>query len=106
MLADIVDIADHIVVPEPQDGPAIFFQTSRPQCISLGNTAIAMLRTVDLDDKPFLRASEVDDIARYRKLPTETKSHQPVCAKLVPEFQFGISHDATHRFRIGAMSRR
>ena len=51
MLADIVDVADDLVVPEAQNGPAILFQTPCP-CFIAGD-GFRMLGAVDLNDEFF-----------------------------------------------------
>ena len=86
MLADILDVANDVVIPEPQDGPAILFE---PRCPRFFTGSIPMLGAVDFDDQLLLRTSKVDDVAGNRKLPSEAKPHQPVSTKFVPELELG-----------------
>jgi hypothetical protein len=90
VLADIVDIANDIVVPEAQDDPAILLQTLRPYFIICGRIHFGMLRAIHFDDQFPFRASEVDYVASDRKLSAEPKPHQLMRANLVPKLQFCI----------------
>ena len=101
MLADIVDVADDVVIPEAQHGPAVLLQTRCPCFIA--SDGLRMLGAIDLDDDFPDRASEVDNVPGNRKLAPKAKPHQPMRAKLVPELQFGWCHDLAHRSGVCAM---
>ncbi len=88
MLADIVDVADYVVVPEAQDGPAILFQTQVLTSSPATASPCACWEPSAFDDEFLLRASEIDNVTGNRKLSPEAKPHQPVRAKFVPELQF------------------
>ncbi|ESX22255.1 hypothetical protein X747_27445 [Mesorhizobium sp. LNJC384A00] len=105
MLADIVDVADDVVIPEPQDGPAILFEVRCPR-ITGSRAGVRMLGAIDFDDQLLLRASEIDDVGGNRKLSPEAKPHQPVGTKFLPELEFGWRQDFAHRSGVCAMSRR
>ena len=47
---------------------------------------IGMLAAIGLDDEPFFRAGEVDNVRPDRRLPPEFEAHEPVGAQRVPEF--------------------
>ena len=61
---------------------------------------VGVLRAVNLDDQLLGGTGEVDDVAGDRNLPAKSQSHQPVRAKLIPELQFGVGHDASHRLGV------
>jgi hypothetical protein len=103
MLADIVDVTQNVIVPEAENDPAIQFQTARSCEICRGGAVIGVLGAIDLDNQLFLRAGEIDYITSDRELPSETKPHQPMRAKLIPEFELGFSHRTTHRFGVAAI---
>ncbi|OHV71879.1 hypothetical protein LCM4576_19125 [Mesorhizobium sp. LCM 4576] len=71
MLANIIDVANDIVVPESQNGPAIFLQSRCPRLIPCNGISFSVLRSVDLNDELLLRTSEVYDISGDRKLTPE-----------------------------------
>ena len=98
VLADIVDIADDVVVPEAQDGPAVLFKSGASCLVVDGIFRGGMLRAVDLDDQLLRGTGEIDDVACDRDLPAKGQSHQPMRAEFIPKLQFGIGHLAAHRF--------
>ena len=69
MLADIVDVAEDIVVPESQYGPAVLLQALGPSLIGYRQIFVAMLRAIDFNNELFLWASEIDNVASDWKLP-------------------------------------
>lgn len=79
VLADIVDVAQDIVVPELQDGPAVLFQALCPDGIG-EFPRIGMLRTIHLNDELFRRTGKVGDIASDWKLPAKAEALS-LCAR-------------------------
>jgi hypothetical protein len=104
MLADIVDVANDVVVPEAQDGPATALQISAACCIALRVFSVSVLAAINLDDQAVCRTGKINDIGSDWHLPAKAQPHQSMGAKLVPQFQLGLGHHTTHRFCVLALT--
>ena len=85
VLADIVDVAEDVVVPEAEDGPAERFQLGCSIIITACNRFSRVLRAINFDDQLLGRTGKIHDVARNRHLPPEPKAHQAVSTKLIPK---------------------
>ena len=83
--ADIVDVAEDIVVPEAEDRPAERFQLSCSITIAACNRFSCVLQAINFDDQLLGRTGKIHDVARNRHLPPEPKAHQAVSTKLIPK---------------------
>lgn len=100
--ADIVDVAEDVVVPEADDGPASGFEATRSGGVVRCIRFKCVLRTIEFDNQSMCGTSEIDDVASDGELPTESQSHQPVCTQRVPQLEFCIGKRLAHAFGIGA----
>lgn len=96
MAAHVVNIAKDVLVPEAQDSPAVYLETSTPDVVIGDVRTKRVLRTVYFDNKAMGGANEIDDVTGDRHLSAEAETHQTMSTKLVPEFQFGIGHGFAH----------
>src|SRR5690349_17784837 len=102
VVADAVDVAEDVVVPETGDGPAVLFEVAGSLSVLQCGLSLAVLRAVDLHDELFIVTGEVDDVARDRNLATEAEAHQSMSAQLVPQLQLRVGHHAAHLLGIAA----
>ncbi len=91
-LKNASDIAQHVVVPEPQDAIVAIGEPFIPGGIA---GALYVLPSVDLNNEPTFAADEVDGVRSYRLLPDELVSIQPTGAKAVPKHPFRICRRAS-----------
>ena len=106
VLADIVDIAKDVVVPEAEDGPAVLFEARGSLSASFSAASASPCCEPSTSTTSFLAgAGEVDDVSGNRELPAEAQAHQSMCAKFVPQLQLGVGHDPAHLLGVCAVSR-
>lgn len=84
----------HIVVPETQDSEFLTFQPVRTQ--SIRKLSVKMLPAIHLDDKPFLEANKIHDIAANGLLPPELVAGQASSSQISPQPHFGIRRHMAH----------
>src|SRR3546814_15597142 len=85
---DAFRVAEHVVVPEPQDLVAGRFQRAGSSFIA--TDIQRMLAAVDLDHQAVLVRDEVDREAENRLLPSELGAELPA-AQAGPEQRLGIA---------------
>jgi hypothetical protein len=82
-----IHVCKHFVVPDSNDGEALFFEPAIPLVVGrLG----CMMTAIQLDHESMLEANEVDDVMADRILALEFASVQPTAPQAVPERAFGI----------------
>jgi hypothetical protein len=77
-IADAAQIAEDLVVPEPDDPQARLFELLRSPGVISGLARV--LPPVQLDDEARLRAIKVDDVAPARDLPLLLPAAEPAIA--------------------------
>jgi hypothetical protein len=78
---------DDVIVPKAEDLPAAFPQSSVPHIV-IANTAV--LAAIGLHDEPSLYAGKVDNIRRYRVLPSKAPA-ELVVPEPAPKQPFRLS---------------
>jgi len=79
----------NIVVPEPDDSPAVIFEPSRsPRIVS----AVGMLAAVEFNDQTPLDADKIGEKDTNRMLATEFVAAQLPIAHQPPKAVLGIGH--------------
>ena len=106
MLADIVDVAQHVIVPETQNRPAIRLKTPSTLPVVVSTLRSRMLRTIDLDDQSMRGTGEIHDVTGDRNLPAKTKPYQPMRTQFIPELGFRLRHGIAHAAGVAANFRR
>ena len=104
MRADIVDVTVHVVIPEPNDPPALLFEVHCSGLIASG--VFGMLRAIHFNDELVLGTGEISDIAPNRYLPPEAEPHQPMRPEFIPQLEFGFGQRTAHTVRIVSEMRR
>ena len=79
-LVDTLDIAEHLVVPKPQDTESLSLQPSCSRIVLSGATI--MLPAINLDDEPPGEADEIDDVRSNRDLPSKAMAADLLESKL------------------------
>ena len=76
MPAHIIDIAQHVIVPEAKDGPAAALEKRCSLDVLRSVLGFCMLTSIDLDNDAMRGASEIGDVLANRNLPPEAETHQ------------------------------
>jgi hypothetical protein len=84
-------VGKDVVVPEPNDPPAL---SCEPFSAPLIRGVLAVLAPVGFDDEPVLGAGEVGDEGADRMLSSEPIAGEPACTKVRPEADLGIRRGA------------
>src|SRR5690606_1870245 len=101
--AHSVDVADHVVVPEPEH-----LETARAEMrvAHLIPHRFRMLPAIHLNDQLRPKTDEVEDIAVERILPAEAQPLEPAAAQRLPEQVFRPGGVLAHGARTGAVAHR
>ena len=83
-------VAQHVVVPKPQDLVVVISKPFVTNCIA---RIIRMLSAIDLDNQTAFAANEIDNVGTDRVLPNKLISVQPARAQPEPERGFGVRGD-------------
>lgn len=86
-LQDTFPVLDNVIVPKAKNSPASFPQSSVPHIV-IANTAV--LAAIGLYDEPCLYAGKVDNVRRYRVLPSKAPA-ELVSPEPAPEQPFRLS---------------
>ena len=105
MPADSFNVANNVIIPEPDNLPSRRLEASRAGSVTFGARHFSMLRSVDLDHQPVRRTGEINDVAGDRHLSAKAEVHQSVRPDGVPKTQLGLRHGAAHLPGAGAMPR-
>ncbi len=84
--------AQNIVVPEPNNPPAVTFEPRRPPRIV---SAVSMLAAVEFDDQASLNADKIRNESTNWVLATELVAVQLPIAHQRPKTPFGVGHVGT-----------
>jgi hypothetical protein len=87
VLNDCIGGSRHLVVPDPNDAPAIAFE---PGCAPLIGFAVRVLAAVDFDDEAVSYRNEVRDVRSDRALAAEFISRQPAISQDQPQPMLGV----------------
>ena len=90
------DIQEDVVVPEPQDDPALRLKLAGTKPINLD----AVLPTIQLDNQFAFNATEIRDIGWDRVLSTKLQTFNLSSPQALPEFAFGVRGGMTHGARV------
>ena len=88
---DALDIAKHIVVPEPQHAIAFLGQELTASVIGC---RVCMLATINFNDDATFETDKVCDIWADRMLPPESMAIDLTLTKMTPEMSLGVGHVA------------
>ncbi len=85
---DAFDIAEHLIIPEPQHAKILTFQPCGSRTVLVGS--VGMLTAIDLDDEPPGEADKVDDIRSNRYLAAKAMAADLFESELRPKASFGL----------------
>jgi hypothetical protein len=80
-----------VIVPKPQDAPALRFEVSGSRCIYF----IRVLRAIQFDDQPCGDTTEIGNTRWDRMLATELHFIESSSPEVLPKLSFGIGHVTT-----------
>jgi len=96
MLADAVDVAKHIVVPESDYSPAVGAESVSTGHIEFSLFRFAMLRAVNFHDQTMRQTCEVDNKTGNVSLPAKPEPHKPMSPNGIPKLQLGFGQLTSH----------
>ena len=102
----MIEILQHVIIPEAQHRPSIGFQPCRSGGVITDGLVVRMLAAIQLNNQPFIRTGKVNDIASDGNLSSEAKAFQPMGTHRIPELQLRFGHRLAHAFGIGTTLRR
>jgi hypothetical protein len=83
--ANSVEILQNVIIPETQHGPSIGFQPCSSYRVVANGLILVMLAAIQLNNQPFIRAGEVNDITGNGNLPAEAEPLKPMGTNSIPE---------------------
>ncbi len=97
LFQNAVHIVIDLIVPEPQNNPALFLHKFITRGVTFKRVGKPMLFAIAFDDKPCLNTGEVGDIRTDRVLTAKTKAAEPSVAETRPQTPFRFGHRLTQR---------
>ena len=94
LLHNALDVAQHIIVPEPQHRESQRFQPRGARIIP--RDGVQVLRAIDFDDQLPLEAHEIDDVIPDRLLAPEFQATESRGAQMPPQARFRFGGRAAH----------
>lgn len=88
-LSHRVDIAQHLIVPKPQDKESRLLQALVTPLVSL---IVQMLPTIHFDNQALFQAGEIQYVVQERMLATEFAARHLATSQTLPQMDFGIGH--------------
>jgi hypothetical protein len=81
------------VVPESQDGVALFSERASP--LSIDFMTVQVLSPIEFHDETSIRAAEICDVRSKGMLPPEFQSMKPSSSKVKPQLPLRVGLIAT-----------